>query len=130
MSSKFLLTEFALVDLLLDENGLHPWWINLSPFALTHDAAIFDISYSKDVTDQVFVHPMLSGRTFSFAWTKPSRKLVRRQSVSPTRSSVLGDTMGAITKRCRRSPRSTVRLALSHMLGLADRKRYALEEDT
>lgn len=60
VSSKFLLTEFALVDLLLDENGLHPWWINLSPFALTHDAAIFDISYSKDFTDQVFVHPNAS----------------------------------------------------------------------
>ena len=57
VSSKFVLTELALVDLLLDENGLHPWWINLSPFAVTHDAAIFDVSYSRDFTDQVFVHP-------------------------------------------------------------------------
>lgn len=57
VSPDVIYTDVELVGQLLNSERSHPWWINLSPLAVTDNATVFDIAYSNDFTDRVFTGP-------------------------------------------------------------------------
>jgi hypothetical protein len=55
VDESLLVYDLDLVTRLLNPDGLHPWWINLSPFGVINDSTLFDVSFSTDFTDRVFI---------------------------------------------------------------------------